>query len=107
MGNLSGGARFLPEALALDRIIGTGADELKSDRAVEALVLGLQDDTQASLAQLGEDAVRSNGHWESRHSTHSIYGENWDPGVSARLLWSWNGKWRKVQWQPQPPPQQA
>ena len=40
VGDLSGGARFLPKALALGGIVGARADKLKSDGAVETLVLG-------------------------------------------------------------------
>jgi hypothetical protein len=69
MGDLGGGAGFLPEALALRRIVGTGADEFQGYGAIEALVLGFENDTHAAFADLGQDAIRADGIWKRRQAT--------------------------------------
>ena len=69
MGDLGGGAGLLPETLAFGGVVGTVADEFESYGAIEALVLGLENDTHAAFADLGQDAIRANRVWERGQTT--------------------------------------
>ena len=67
MSHLSGSARFLPETLA-PRSVGTDiGDDFECDDAIEALIQAFIDDAHTSLAEFGQDFVRSDGLGDFRH----------------------------------------
>jgi len=69
MSDLRGGAGLLPEARTFGGVVGAVTDEFESYGAIEALVLGLEDNAHAALADLGKDTVRANRVWETGQAT--------------------------------------
>jgi hypothetical protein len=67
MSHLGGSTRFLPETLVARRV-GTGiGDDFECDDAIEALIEAFIDDAHTSLAEFGQDLVRSDGLGDFRH----------------------------------------
>ena len=59
MGDLRGGARLLPEALAARRVGVEFANHFQRNNALQALVLRFLDDTHPAFANSRENAVRT------------------------------------------------
>ena len=67
MSHLSRSARFLPETLVARRVGAGIGDDFECDDAIEALIQAFIDDAHTSLAEFGQDFVRSDGLGDFRH----------------------------------------